>query len=380
MVNHMKKHRVLVLGSEGYIGYSLCLSLFNEDCAVIGMDNFYRENNVHSLKSRSATPIENRKRPWKFIEADVTDYKKLLAAIKYYTPDTIVHLAEQPSAPFSMIDAEHAANTQFNNIIGTLNVLWAIKTVNPDIHLVKLGTMGEWSDWLYENSQIPESHRIKVKYQDKDMEIPVPRYAGSFYHWSKIHDTNNIDFANRIWGIKCTDIMQGVVYGTRIKEMDEKQFTRFDYDECFGTVINRFVTQAIVGIPLTVYGKGGQTRGYLPLKDSIQCLKLIIKNPPKDKEYRLINQLAELYSVNGLAKLVQETAKEFGIDAKIKSVPNPRLEKEVHKYSVKYDKLKELGYTPSSTIKAELQEMFDSLIPNRKRIVRKVIKPVTLWK
>lgn len=375
----MKKHRVLVLGSEGYIGYSLCLSLHEEGIVVIGIDNFYRENNVKSLKSKSATPIENRKRPWKFVEADITDYKKLFATIKYYSPDTIVHLAEQPSAPFSMIDAAHATNTQYNNIIGTLNVLWAIKNINPDIHLIKLGTMGEWSDWIYEHSQIPESHRIRVNYNTVDMEIPVPRYSGSFYHWSKIHDTHNIDFANRIWGIKCTDIMQGVVYGTRIQEMDEKHFTRFDYDECFGTVINRFVIQALVNIPLTVYGKGGQTRGYLALKDSIQCLKLIIKNPPKDKEYRLINQLEELYSVNELANIVQEVAKEFKITVKIKSIPNPRKEKEVHKYSVQYDKLTALGYMPSSNIRTEITEMFDTLQFNKKRINKKVILPLTKW-
>ena len=278
-------------------------------------------------------------------------------------------IAEQPSAPYSMIDQEHNIYTHKNNVIGNLNLIHSLQRHVPKAHLVKLGTMGEYG---YDPGlEIPEGF-YEVKFRGKKAKVPYPRLAGSWYHWTKVHDSNNIMFACKLWGIKATDIMQGIVYGTKIDEMlNEKYNTRFDFDEAFGTVINRFCTQAVIKHPLTVYGKGGQTRGFLTLNDSIKCISLLIDNPPKDGEYRVVNQFDEQHSVMELAKKIQKIGNKKKLNVKIKIKNNPRKEAEKHYYKADHHTLKKLGFKRTRNIDDEIEIMLNHLIKFKKNILEK---------
>ena len=386
--------KVLILGIDGYIGWSLAMHLAARGHKVAGFDNFSRRRNVDKIGSISATPIrgmEDRITVFDLVfrdargritakEGDLLDYSFTKDYIKWFKPDTIVHLGEQPSAPFSMVDRDHAIYTQHNNVIGNLNLLYAIKEVVPDCHLLKLGTMGEYG---YETElEIPEGF-FEIEYKGKKATIPFPRIAGSWYHWSKVHDSNNIMFACKLWGLRSTDVMQGIVYGTRTKEMvTDELLTRFDFDECFGTAINRFCAQAVIGHKLTPYGKGGQTRGYLALTDSVQCLTIATENPPEKGEYRVFNQLDQLYKINDLAKTVQKVAQKNGLDVEIESVENPRVEKEEHIYKVQAEKLRNLGFKQTRALEDELEIMLADLQRFKKRILAKkeMIMPKPYWK
>ena len=265
-----------------------------------------------------------------------------------------------------MIDVHHAIFTQTNNIIGTLVTVYAIKEVVPECHLVKLGTMGEYGT---PNVDIPEGF-FEIEYRGRKDRMMFPRKAGSWYHQTKVHDTNNVEMACRIWGLRSTDIMQGVVYGTRIDEMgeDERLLTRFDFDQSFGTAINRFCAQAVVGLPLTPFGKGLQRRGFLPLRDSMQCLTLALENPPEAGEYRTFNQFEEVYQIAELARKVQCIGNEMGLDVKINHVENPRVEEEEHYYNPDHQHLLDLGYKPTHDMDAELRIVLKDLMKYRERI------------
>ncbi|EQD71465.1 sulfolipid (UDP-sulfoquinovose) biosynthesis protein, partial [mine drainage metagenome] len=272
--------------------------------------------------------------------------------VKKPMPDAIVHLAEQRSAPYSMLGLKQATETLTKNMIGTVNLVYAMKDLVPGAHLLKLGTMGEYGT---PNIDIPEGF-FEIEYKGRKDYLPFPKFAGSWYHWSKVHDTNNLMFANKLWEIPITDVMQGVVYGTRIKEItDTSLFTRFDVDEVWGTALNRFCTQAVLGEPITPYGKGNQRRGFLSLEDSINCLTIGLENPPSHGEYRVFNQFDEHYSVNELAKLTSDIAlKVLGKECKIVNVNNPRMEKEDHYYNPEHSKLKKLGYKQSRELKDDI--------------------------
>lgn len=362
---------------DGYIGWPLCLKQLSLGNEVCGIDNFSRRKNVEEMKSHSALPIPQMKDRAKllkkryndkiqFHQGDLLDSKFIDDVLKKFQPDAIVHLAEQPSAPFSMIDQEHNIYTQKNNVLGTLNLLHSMQRHTPKAHLVKLGTMGEYG---YDPGlEIPEGF-YEIEFRGKKATVPFPRLAGSWYHWTKVHDSNNIMFACKLWGIRSTDIMQGIVYGTRINEIDDENYhTRFDFDEAFGTVINRFCAEAVIGYPLTVHGTGGQTRGFLTLSDSIKCICLLIDNPPGEKEYRVVNQFDEQHSVMELAKLVRDVGNKKGLNVEIKSKENPRLEAESHYYKADHDKLKELGFKKTREIDEEIGIMLDDLIKYKKRI------------
>jgi len=350
--------KVLILGSNGYLGNVLMNHLEKKGYEVCGCDNDFREYKIESL-----TPI---KRHSKSFFCDVRDYTNLKRLIDKFCPNTIVHLAEIPSAPYSMKNQEQSIETQEVNILGSLNVLWAIKEIDPTIHLVKLGTAGEYPDWLYPKEiQIPEDARITVKRKGKDWIIPTPRYAGSFYHMSKLHDSFNCDYANRIWGIDITDINQAPVYGY-------VEGTRFDYDEEFGTVINRFVTQALVNHPLTVYGKGGQTRSYIHIQNSMEAIELVIKNRPKG--YKTIHQLTETKTINEIAELIK---KHTG--CKIKNIPNPRNEKDYNEFDFEMKQLKEWGLKPIF-MENKIQELIDQIKPYKNKIKKSLIMPKIKWK
>jgi len=365
---------------DGYIGWPLAqyqLSIGNEVC---GIDNFSRRDHVAEMGSTSALPIlpmEFRLDELKgkydskisFFEADLLDKNFINYILKKFSPDAIVHLAEQPAAPYSMIDQEHAVYTHQNNVIGTLNLLYAMKNFCPKAHLIKLGTMGEYG---YDPGlDIPEGF-FEIEYRGKKAQIPYPKMAGSWYHWTKVHDSNNIMFACKLWGLKSTDIMQGIVYGTRLKNIPKNiyQHTRFDFDESFGTVINRYCAQAVIGYKLTPYGKGMQTRGFLALEDSIQCISLLMEKPPEDENYRVVNQFDEQYNVTELAQKVKRIGDKKGLDVQIEPIENPRIEKEVHYYKADHNKLKELGFKPTRHIDEEIGIMLDDLIPFKQRIVK----------
>ena len=365
------------------------MHLAKKDHIVSGVDNFSRRANVESLESHSAIPIldmHERLSAFRrihgqnlsFFEGDLLDYDFLADVIKQTRPDSIVHLAEQPSAPFSMMDRNHAIYSQHNNIEGTLNVLYAMKDLVPECHLVKLGTMGEYGT---PNIDIPEGF-FEIEYRGRKDVLPFPRQPGSMYHLSKVHDTANVMFACRVWKLCSTDIMQGVVYGTRTQEMiDDSLMTRFDFDESFGTVINRYCAEAVIGLPLTPYGQGKQKRGFIDLVDSIQCLTIAIENPAAKGEYRVFNQLDEVYGITELAEKVVKASKNLGIDVKIRNVQNPRMEKEEHYYKVDHEHLRKLGFNPTRTIEETLKIMLRDLSKYKDRILEKseAILPKTTW-
>ena len=371
--------RVFIAGVDGYLGWSLAQYLAARGHEVAGADAFLRRGWVEEMGSWSATPvfdIDERLRAFKecydsdlrFWEGDLQDHEFVDEVIGDFRPDAVVHLGECPSAPYSMIDVQHAVFVQMNNLVGTFNLLGAMKQRVPDAHLVKLGTMGEYGT---PSVDIPEGF-FEVDYRGRKDTLPFPRQAGSWYHWSKVHGSNNVMFACRLWGLRATDIMQGVVFGTRIDEMeDERLLTRVDFDQAFGTAINRFCCQAVIGHPLTPFGKGHQRRGFLPLRDSMQCLTLTIENPPAPGEYRVFNQFAEVYDVTELASKVQAVASDLGLDAVVRNLENPRRELEEHYYNPDHQHLFDLGYEPAHDVEAELRIMLSDLSAHRDRIAAK---------
>jgi len=382
--------RVLICGIDGYLGWPLALHLASRGFDVYGMDNFSRRKNVKLIGSHSALPILDMGKRLhfarrklganiRFFQGDLRRYGDASEVVRESRPDAIVHLGEQPSAPFSMINCKHATETQQNNVIGSLNLLFAMREHAKDAHLVKLGTLGEYGT---PNVEIPEGF-FDIEYRGRRDHLPFPRQAGSFYHLSKVHDSANIALACRIWGLMSTDIMQGVVYGSRTGELlDDRLLTRFDFDQVFGTVINRFCAQAVIGYPLTPYGRGEQKRGFIALVDSIQCLTIAIQNPPRAGEYRVFNQLDEVYGINELADHVRTVADTMSIDVEIRSIENPRVEAEEHFYEVEHDRLRKLGFRPTRSLDEELGIMLGDLVKFKSRILakRQIIAPTITWR
>ena len=371
--------RVFIAGVDGYLGWSLAQYLTARGHEVGGADAFLRREWVDEMGSWSATPVvgiderllafkEHLDRDLRFWEGDLTDYEFVDEIMSEFRPDAVVHLGECPSAPYSMVDVKHATFVQMNNLVGTFNLLGAMKERTPEAHLVKLGTMGEYGT---PGVDIPEGF-FEVDYRGRKEVMPFPRQAGSWYHWSKVHGSNNVMFACKLWGLKATDIMQGVVFGTRVTDVDDPRLlTRVDFDQAFGTAINRFCCQAVIGHPLTPFGKGHQKRGFLPLRDSMQCLTLSLENPPEHGEYRVFNQFAEVYDVTELAQKVRTVAAEFDLDPVVRNLTNPRRELEEHYYNPDHQHLFDLGYEPTHDVEAELRIMFADLIRHGDRIEAK---------
>ncbi len=381
--------RICVLGGDGYCGWATALYLSKKGHDVAIVDNFLRRQWDFELGAQTLTPIRTlteRLRVWqdltgKVIESfvgDVTDYDFLAEMIGAFRPDAVVHFAEQRAAPYSMIDRKHAVFTQVNNVVGTLNLLFAIKELAPDCHIIKLGTMGEYGT---PNIDIEEGY-IKIEHNGRSDVLPFPKQPGSFYHLSKVHDSHNMMFACRIWGLRATDLNQGVVYGTLTDEvaMDEALINRFDYDEVFGTVLNRFCIQAAVGHPLTVYGAGGQTRGFLDIRDTVRCIEIACHNPANPGECRVYNQFTEQFSVLDLANMVKTAAAEIGLPVTIDHMPTPRVEAEKHYYNAKHSKLVDLGLRPHLLSESLLDSLMNIAMKYQDRVDRALFLPQVNWR
>ena len=381
--------KVLVVGGDGYCGWATALYLSERGHDVAIADSLIRRHWDVTLGVDTLTPIapiRQRTARWHELTGkkipvyigDICDYSFVRRVMREFEPETIVHFGEQRSAPFSMMDREHAVMTQVTNVAGTLNLLFAIKEFNRDTHLVKLGTMGEYGQ---PNIDIEEGY-ITIKHNGREDRLPYPMQAGSFYHLSKVHDSHNIRFACKIWGLRATDLNQGVVYGVLTDETsrDEVLVNRFDYDEVFGTVLNRFCLQAAVGHPLTVYGKGGQTRGFLDLRDTVRCVELAATNPAARGEFQVFNQFTEMFSICDLAMMVHKVGTAEGMPIEVRHVENPRVEKEEHYYNAKHTALLDLGLTPHLLSESLLDSLLHFAIRYKSRVDKTHIMPTVTWR
>ena len=382
--------RIIVAGGDGFCGWPTALHLSQEGHEVAIVDSLVRRKIDDELHSGSVTPIvplKERVAAWKELtgrdiavyEGDLNHYDWVAKVFRQVRPEAFVHFAEQRSAPYSMIDRDHALWTQRNNVEGTLNVLWAIRDLAPSCHLVKLGTMGEYGQ---PNIDIEEGY-LTVEHKGRTETFLYPKSPGSFYHLSKVHDSDNIYFACRTWGIRATDLNQGIVYNVRtpLTEMDPRLANRFDYDGVFGTALDRFVVQAAVGHPLTVYGRGGQTRGYINILDTVRCIQLACEHPAEPGKMRVMNQVTEWFSVNELAARVQRVAKGMGIDVEVEHLPNPRVEREDdHYFNVVHTALPELGLEPHLLDDATIEGLIALARENRGRVNTSLICNSPSWK
>ena len=377
--------RVLVLGGDGYLGWPTALHLSRGGYEVAVADNFARRGYDLEMGVDSLVPIASLHRRvecWEEVSGhridmfvgDLTEEAFVYDMLGRFRPDAIVHFAEQRSAPYSMVDRKHAVYTQVNNVVGTLNLLYAIADTDPSIHLVKLGTMGEYGT---PNIDIEEGY-IEITHKGRTDVLPFPKQPGSFYHLSKVHDSHNIAFCCRAWGLRATDLNQGVVYGQSTPEtmMHPDLATRFDYDAIFGTVLNRFVIQAAAGQPLTVYGKGGQTRGFLDIRDTLACVELAIKTPAAAGEFRVFNQFTETFSVNELADKVCAAAG----GAEIVHLEDPRVELEDHYYRAAHTKLLDLGLLPFLLGDEILSDLLVLARAQVHRIELSALQPQVMWR
>ena len=381
--------RVLILGGDGYLGWPTAMRFTERGHEVSVVDNFSRRRWVDAQGSDSLTPIvslDERIAAWKEVSGheiasfvgEIEDADFLEQVIVDTKPEAIIHYGEQSSAPYSMASREQAVETQQANVIGNLNLLFFMRDHVPDAHLVKLGTMGEYGT---PNIDIEEGY-IDIEHKGRSDRLPFPKLPGSLYHLSKVHDSHNIHFACRIWGLRATDLNQGVVYGIETDETarDPRLVTRFDYDGVFGTVLNRFCVQAVIGKPLTVYGSGGQTRGFLNIRDTLQCVELAVETPADPGDFRVFNQFTEQFSVNQLAELVKASAAELDIEVEIEQHENPRIEAEEHYYNAVHDGLLNLGLEPALLGDELVRSMLKAIEANRDRIREAAIEPNATWK
>ncbi|WP_375266254.1 NAD-dependent epimerase/dehydratase family protein [Planktotalea sp.] len=381
--------RVLILGGDGYLGWPTAMDFAAAGHEVTVVDNYLRriiaeETNSEALLStpsltqRAAKFKDITGHTIETIIGDLADPELMMDVVKNTSPDTIIHYAEQPSAPYSMRGFPEARKTFKNNLDVTFNVIWAMLEHAPQAHMVKLGTMGEYGT---PNIDIEEGW-IDIDHKGRSGRFLFPRAAGSLYHTTKVLDTDLLWFYVRTYGLKVTDLMQGPVYGlsTDQADLDPALCPNFHYDDIFGTLVNRFLVQAVAGVPLTVYGGGGQTRGYLNLRDTLQCVRLAAENPASEGELKIFNQLTETFSVNQVADKVQAVGNSMGLNVEVKSIPNPRKELEEHYYNPVHSGLKELGLEPHLMTDDVVAQMLERIIEAKDRIVADRIMPRVSWK
>ena len=399
----LKNMRIMILGMDGYLGWTLALKLANNGFKVSGLDNYLRRDCVMEKGAHTIIPIKRMTERLQavkdkfglsinFRKIDLNDAYKVREFLDETKPEAIIHYAEIPSAPYSMADMEHAAKVQYNNVLGTLKLLWLIKDIVPETNLIKLGTMGEYGTPLTGRPLFEGLFPADavLKWDDREWSLggeTTPRDPASYYHVSKVQDTFNIIEACKYWWLRSYDVMQGVIFGVYTEELtiDKRLRTRYDIDEWFGTVINRFVAQATVGIPLTIYGKGEQIRGFIALDDAMQCIIRLILSPPEPGQYEVVNQVSGLYKVNDLAECIAKVGeRKFNLDVKIQRIENPRVEADIHPFEVVSRKLPKIfGFTPQIKLEEEIERMFTTLlepeITNRIEMKKHTIMPVTTW-
>lgn len=381
--------RILVLGADGYLGWPTTMDLAAKGHDVVAVDNYLRRTIAEDTDSEALYKTPNLVERVKIFEevsghkvaaeiGDLSDSDFCLGLFEKYKPDAVVHYAEQPSAPYSMRGFGEAQMTLNNNLNVTFNVIWGAIQHAPECHIIKLGTMGEYGT---PNIDIEEGW-LEIEHKGRKDKFLFPRAAGSLYHTTKVLDTDMMWFYVRTYGLRMTDLMQGPVYGLESTEidMDDRLRTMFNYDDIFGTAVNRFLVQAVAGIPLTVYGKGGQTRGYLNLKDTLQCISLAADSPADKGELRIMNQFTEQFSVNELAERVKEAGDSLGLNVQVKSIPNPRKEMEDHYYNAAHSGLLELGLEPNFMTKDVLVDMLKLIIEKKDNISHDRIMPRVKWK
>ncbi len=382
------KKKILILGGDGYLGWPTAMYLSKKGYRVAVLDNFNKRKWEAEVEATPLIPVKSlreRIRAWKEVSGediavyigDLTNERFVVKVFDKFKPDSIIHYAEQPSAPFSMKGNEKAVETQVNNVVGTLNVIFAMKRSCPDAHLVKLGTMGEYGT---PNIDIEEGW-IDIEHKGRKDRVIFPKKPISFYHLSKVHDSNNLEFACRVWGIRVTDLNQGVVYGVETEEtkLDTRLSTSFHYDDIFGTALNRFCAQAVAGVPITPYGKGTQKRAFLNILDTLQCVELSLLNPAERGEFRVFNQFTESFTINELAERVKNDAQKLGISASIEHIENPRKEEEDHYYNPMHSKLIDLGLKPNKLSDVLVDGMLKKIIENKNFINKDVISPRVKW-
>ena len=381
--------KILILGGDGYLGWPTALYFSARDHEVYILDNFVKKkielengikNLIHQLPLLERVKLwnSNHKNQIKSFTCDLLNHRLLYELLDEIKPEVIIHYAEQPSAPYSMKGREACIFTQYNNVIGNLNLLFGMKKYCPDAHLIKLGTMGEYGT---PNIDIEEGW-LDIEHNGRKDRLLYPKKPGSFYHLSKVHDSNNIEFACRIWDIKCTDLNQGVVYGINTKEIgeDERLATSFHYDEIFGTVMNRFVTQASLGMDLTIYGEGTQERGYLNINDTMKCVELSVLNPAQKGEFRVFNQYTETFTINDISNKVLQASKDLKIDIKAKNIDNPRIEQQNHYYNPTNKSLLNLGLKHIALDKALLIDLIKKIKKYSNNVLKDTLNPKIKWK
>ena len=379
--------KILVLGADGYLGWPMSIDLSLDKHELLLIDNYAKRS---IMNKNNRTPLVlNRKIESKikilktinkkvsFKNIDCSNFNKFSEVFKKFKPNAVIHFAELPSAPYSMLGPKEGWKTLQNNIQSTYNLIWNVKTYQPNCHIIKLGTMGEYGT---PNIDIEEGW-LDVLHKKRKQKFLYPRQASSLYHTSKIMDTDLIWFYTRLYNLKSTDLMQGPVYGIYSNDFSRanKLEPVFTYDDMFGTVLNRFVVQAVAGIPLTIYGSGNQIRGYINIKDTLKCIKLALKNPPKEGKLDIFNQFTEQFSVNELAKKVKNALKAINLDVSIQKIKNPRIESEKHYYNARNTKLKKLGLKPSLLSKDVIIELFSYVEKHKDKISKKIIKPKNNW-
>lgn len=380
--------RILILGGDGYLGWPTAMAFAAKGHDVHVVDNYLRRNIARETSSEALFDnpnLDDRAQLFfaifgKSIGVDIVDcadFRSLEYIVKKFGPDIVVHYAEQPSAPYSMKGYGEAQRTFSNNLGVTFSLIWALIEHAPECHLIKLGTMGEYGT---PNIDIEEGW-LSVNHNGREQKFLYPRQAGSLYHTTKVLDTDLLWFYVRTYGLRVTDLMQGPVYGLETEESlaDRRLMPNFHYDDIFGTVVNRFLVQAVAGVPLTVYGKGGQTRGYLNLRDTLQCVLLAADNPPATGDMRIFNQFTEQFTVNEIAERVVSAAREIGISARVNHIVNPRKELEEHYYNAKHSGLLDLGLRPHYMTGERLESMLKYIIEFKTHIDERKILPRVAW-
>lgn len=380
--------KLLILGGDGYIGWPASM-FFSSTWDVTIIDSLIKREWESMTNGRPLIPVPNiheRVHIWEKVSGrhidvrigDIKDAALVYGLLGQLRPDAVIHFAEQPSAPYSMASRDHAVETQMNNVIGTLNLIFAIRDIGIDTHLIKIGTMGEYGT---PNIDIEEGF-LEIAYKGRKDVLPFPKQPGSFYHLSKVFDSQNLLFAAPIWGLRVTDLNQGVVYGIETKDTEcaEGLHTSFHYDSVFGTVINRFCVQAVLGFPLTIYGSGSQKRSFINLSDSLQCIHLSLEAPPKRGEYRVFNQFTEVFSIFEVAEIIEQAGAEFDLQVEIAPLENPRAEKSDHHYNPSNKNLLNLGLCQKNLSDVILREIFRRILKYKDMVNRESLLPRIKWR